>query len=45
VGWGNRSTDEMSFAHISWYALTDEEFAQHLTARQGAATTTQNQQP
>jgi mono/diheme cytochrome c family protein len=45
VGWGNRSTDEMSFAHISWYTLTDEEFAQHLAARRAAAATTQNQQP
>jgi hypothetical protein len=43
VGWGNRSTDDMSFAHISWYTLTDEEFAQHLKARQAAPTT--NQQP
>lgn len=43
VGWGNRSTDDMSFAHISWYTLTDEEFAQHLKARQ--ATTNNNQQP
>jgi hypothetical protein len=43
VGWGNRSTDEMSFAHISWYTLTDEEFAQHLKARQAAATTNNNQ--
>jgi hypothetical protein len=45
VGWGNRSTDEMSFAHISWYALTDEEFGQHLNARQRPTTATTNQQP
>lgn len=44
VGWGNRSTDEMSFAHISWYNLTDEEFAAHLKARQKPAATTNQQQ-
>jgi hypothetical protein len=38
VGWGNRSTDEMSFAHISWYTLTDEEFAQHLKERRAVST-------
>jgi hypothetical protein len=27
VGWGNRSTDEMAFAHISFYVLSDEEYA------------------
>lgn len=42
VGWGNRSTDDMSFAHISWYTLTDEEFSQHLRQRQ-APTRTNNQ--
>jgi len=44
VGWGNRSTDDMSFAHISWFTLSDEEFAQHLRQRQ-ATTTNNNQQP
>ncbi len=44
VGWGNRSTDEMSFAHISWYTLTDEEFAQHLKARLAGTATTNQQQ-
>lgn len=33
VGWGNRSTDDMSFAHISWYALSDEEYQQQLQER------------
>jgi hypothetical protein len=33
VGWGNRSTDDMSFAHVSFYALTDEEFAEHVRER------------
>jgi len=26
VGWGNRSTDEMAFAHISFYELSDEDY-------------------
>jgi hypothetical protein len=45
AGWGNRSTDEMSFAHISWYTLTDEEFQQHLRDRRARASTNTNQQP
>jgi hypothetical protein len=45
VGWGNRSTDDMSFAHISWYTLSDEEFAQHLRQRQTATSNTNQQQP
>ena len=43
VGWGNRSTDDMSFAHISWYALTDEEYQQQLKERLGARSTNNNQ--
>lgn len=43
VGWGNRSTDDMSFAHISWFTLTDEEYQQQLKERL-AARSTQNQQ-
>ena len=42
VGWGNRSTEEMSFAHISWYTLTDEEFEEHAKARRAAMTTNNN---
>jgi hypothetical protein len=33
VGWGNRSTDEMAFAHIFFYELTDEEYAQAVNER------------
>ena len=33
VGWGNRSTDDMAFAHISFYELSDEEFEQQLQER------------
>lgn len=33
VGWGNRSTDDMSFAHISWFALSDDEYQQQLKER------------
>ena len=39
VGWGNRSTDEMSFAHISWYALSDEEYEDQVDQRLTARTT------
>ena len=35
VGWGNRSSDDMAFAHISWYSLADEEFAEHVRERLG----------
>jgi len=34
VGYGQRSTDDMAFAHMSNYKLTDEEFEQHLQERQ-----------
>ena len=43
VGWGNRSTDDMSFAHISWFALTDEEYQQQLKERLAARSTNNNQ--
>lgn len=43
VGWGNRSTDEMSFAHISWYQLTDEEYEAQLAERLAARTSNDNQ--
>jgi hypothetical protein len=43
VGWGNRSTDDMSFAHISWFALTDEEYQQQLKDRLAARSTNNNQ--
>jgi hypothetical protein len=45
VGWGNRSTDDMSFAHISWIALSDQEYEQQLKERITArsANTNQNQ--
>lgn len=44
VGWGNRSTDDMSFAHISWFALTDEEYQQQLQERLSVRAST-GQQP
>ena len=40
VGYGQRSSDDMAFAWISWFALSDEEFEQHVEERrrtQGAA--------
>ncbi len=33
VGYGQRSIDEMAFAHISNYKLSDEEFAEHVEER------------
>src|SRR5262249_39070381 len=33
TGWGNRTIDEMSFAWISWYEMSDEQFAEELAAR------------
>jgi hypothetical protein len=44
VGWGNRSTDDMSFAHISWFVLTDEEYQQQLKDRLAARSTNNNNQ-
>jgi hypothetical protein len=43
VGWGNRSTDDMSFAHISWFVLTDEEYQQQLKERLAARSTNKNE--
>ncbi len=40
AGFGQRSSDDMAFAHISWYALTDEEFAQHVKERQSVGART-----
>ena len=42
VGWGNRSTDDMAFAHISWYELTDEEYQAQLEERLAARQTNDN---
>jgi len=36
IGWGNRSVDEMGFAWIGWYYITDEEYKQMSAARQAA---------
>ncbi len=41
VGYGNRTSDDMAFAHVSWYTLTDEEFAEHLQERQRKPAQTQ----
>ena len=34
VGWGNRTIDEMGFAWINWYYLTDDEYKQAIADRQ-----------
>src|SRR5262249_46954798 len=39
VGFGNRSSDDMAFAHLSWYTLPDKEFEEQVTARRAASTT------
>jgi hypothetical protein len=45
VGWGNRSTDDMSLAHVSWYALGDAEYEQQVKDRLARrATGTNNNQ-
>ena len=46
VGDGSRTIDEMGFAWIGWYDLTDDEYKQELAARkaQQRPTTTQGQQ-
>jgi hypothetical protein len=33
AGFGQRSSDDMAFAHISWYALNDDEFKQAVEER------------
>jgi hypothetical protein len=35
AGSGNRTIDEMAFAHISWYDLTQEEYDREVAARKG----------
>ena len=30
VGWGNRTSDEMSFSWVSWYEMTNDEFKQEV---------------
>lgn len=34
AGFGQRSSDDMAFAHISWYALSDEDFQKDVKERQ-----------
>ena len=36
VGFGFRSSDDMALAHVSWYTLSDEAFAQQVSARRAA---------
>ncbi len=47
VGQGNRTIDEMGFAWISWYDMSDQEYKTELDARKGTkkATTTSQGQP
>jgi hypothetical protein len=47
VTFGQRTIDDMSFAWMSWYPLTDEEFTQQVKEREEAnkARRTQQQQP
>ena len=44
VGSGNRTIDEMGFAWISWYDMTDDEYKTALDARKATRTTTSQQQ-
>ena len=39
AGSGHRTIDEMAFAHISWYDLTDEEYKRMIAARREKTTT------
>ena len=39
VGYGERSTDDMSFSWVSYYELSDEEFEQAVRERQDKTTT------
>ena len=41
AGFGQRSSDDMSFSWLSWYTLTDEEFEAEVADRQ---TSTNNEQ-
>ena len=43
VGWGNRSTDDMAFAHISWYEMSDEEYQAELDTRLAIRTNNDDQ--
>jgi hypothetical protein len=47
VGSGNRTIDEMGFAWITWYDLTDDEYKAEFDARKGVkkTSTSQGQQP
>ena len=38
VGFGQRSSDDMAFAHLSWYTLSDEDFKQAVAERNGRRT-------
>jgi hypothetical protein len=41
AGSGHRTIDEMAFAHISWYDLTDEDYQKAVAARRPRSSTTQ----
>jgi hypothetical protein len=43
AGSGNRTIDEMAFAHISWYDLTDQEYEREIAARRKPLKTTNQQ--
>ena len=43
VGSGNRTIDEMGFAWITWYDLTDEEYKEAFAARKGVKRTSTSQ--
>jgi hypothetical protein len=40
VGQGNRTIDEMGFAWITWYDMTDDEYKAELEGRKGVKKTT-----
>jgi hypothetical protein len=45
VGWGNRTSDEMSFSWVSWYEMTNEEFKQEVAARRAQSKISENRPP
>ena len=48
MGSGNRTIDEMGFAWITWYDLSDDEYKAEFDARKGVkktTTTSQGPQP
>ena len=45
VGFGNRTTDDMARHWLTYYAMTDEEFAAEVAQRRAAKTGNTNQQP